>query len=209
MSSKVPQASHMAWIDLETADLPTTVGQTYDFSGVHIMEIGLIVTDNALNIWDKNGFVAGYQACVKMNNDMANALRANEITRAMHSENGLIRDCVASTQTLAEIDTEIDEMLSEVGIPRGMFAIAGSGVAAFDHPAIKVLMPKLASWLAYYPYDWGVFRRCIASAAGRYVVNPQLESYGETKLHRAMGDVTAHLREAQAYRDWVRANTPG
>ena len=204
MSSKFPTATHCFWLDVESTTLPTEHDEIIDFTGVHILEVGVILTDVGLNIITEFGG-GGYQAVTKLTMAAADSLRANEITREMHKENGLIVDCSRATQTLADIDTELDEWLTETGVAKGMWAIAGSGVAAFDHPLVKAKMPKVASWLAYYPYDWGIFRRCIASAAGQYVVNPQLASYGDAKVHRAFNDVEAHLREAQSYRDWVRS----
>lgn len=204
--SKIPTATHQFWCDLESTTLPTEHDEVIDFTGVHILEIGVILTDVSMNILTEYG--GGYQAAAMMTPEAADALRNNEFVLNMHRENGLIKDCITSTQTMADIDTEIDSMLAETGVEKGMWAIAGSGVAAFDHPVIKAKMPKLASWLAYYPYDWGIFRRCISAAAGGYVVNPQLASYGDSKVHRAFNDVEAHLREAQAYRDWVRTLPP-
>lgn len=196
-------ASHLLWVDLESTDLPTAHDAVFDFSGVHILEVGVIITDTDLNILTELG--GGYTEVIKMTPEAANSLRANEFVRKMHVESGLIKDSISATKTLDDVDSEIDAMLSEVGVEKGMVAIAGSGVAMFDFPAIKAKMPKTASWLAYYPYDWGVFRRCIASVAGKYVVNPHQASYGTSKLHRAFEDITAHLREAQRYRDWIRS----
>ena len=201
MSEKVPTASHLVWLDLEATDLPTEHDECWDFSGVHILEVGVIVTDKGLNIHQ----VGGYSEAVKMTPAAAAALRANDFVRKMHQENGLIKDCLASTKTLADIDDDLDAMLAEVGIPKGMFAMAGSGIAMYDLPAVKAKMPKLTSWLAYYPYDTGIFRRLVESMAGKYVTNPQNASYGEAKLHRAFADAEAHLREAQSFRDWVRS----
>ena len=196
--SKAPK--QLLWIDLETSGLP----EGTDFSGVHLMEFGMVVTDISLNIEP----CGGYTEIVKMSKEIADALRADEFVREMHRESGLIADCIKATATMEDIDREVDQMLSEVGYTKGEIAIAGSGIAMFDFPFIKTKMPLLASWLAYYPYDFGVFRRLLSSLAGGYVINPQLESYGQSKVHRAMNDATAHLREAQAYRTWVREIAP-
>lgn len=204
--SKIKTASHLAWVDLESTSLAEDHDEVIDFTNVHLLEIGLILTDDSLNILTEFG--GGYRAVTKMTPEAANVLRHNEFVLNMHRENGLIADCINATQSLADIDDEIDAMLAETGVEKGMWAIAGSGVAMFDLLAIRAKMPKFASWLAYYPYDWGIFRRLIASMAGGYVVNPQLASYGDSKVHRAFNDVEAHLREAQIYRDWVRSLPP-
>ena len=196
--SKAPK--QLIWIDLETDGLPRDHDGVIDFNGVHLMEFGMVVTDAALNIEP----CGGYTEVVKMTKEIADALRADDFVREMHRESGLIEACIKATHTMEDIDREVDEMLTEAGYKKGEVAIAGSGIAMFDFPFIRAKMPRIASWLAYYPYDFGVFRRLLSSLAGGYVVNPQLESYGQSKVHRAMNDAVAHLREAQAYRDWVR-----
>lgn len=197
-------ASHLVWIDLETTSIPTPHDEVIDFSDVHVLEIGLIVTDTAMNIHA----VGGYQEVTKLTKAAADSLRNTPEALAMHKENGLIQACVAGSKSLADIDAEIDDVLAETGIPKGMFAIAGSGVATFDLLVVRAKMPLLASWLTYYSYDWGIFRRLLKSAVGHDVTNPHLASYGDSKLHRAMADITAHLREAQGFRDWARATFP-
>lgn len=194
-------ASHLAWIDLETDNLPTDRPNVIDFTDVHLMELALIVTDTDLNINE----VGGYSEVAKMTKETADVLRSNPEVRKMHTENGLIKSCIAATHTIEDIDAEVDAMLSEIGVEKGMVAIAGSGVAMFDFPFIRCKMPLTASWLAYYPYDYGIFRRLVKSIAGRYVTNPQLGSYSDAKVHRAMNDVEEHLREAQFFRDWIRS----
>lgn len=193
---------HLVWIDIETTGLPTYHDGLVDFSGVHLLEIGCIVTDTALNIVDPGG----YTAVVKMTKDMAAAIRSNEIILKMHRTNGLLTESVqTATLTTETVDQELSEFLSELKDPEGSMAIAGSGVIAFDLPFIKSTMPKTAKWLDYFGYDIGVMRRLVKSMAGQPIVNPNTSSYGPDKAHRAMNDVEAHLREAQSYRDWFRS----
>ena len=192
---------HLVWIDIETTGLPTYHDGLVDFSGVHLLEIGCIVTDTALNIVDPGG----YTAVVKMTKDMAAAIRSSEIILKMHRTNGLLTESVQTANlTMEMVDQELSEFLSELKDPEGSMAIAGSGVIAFDLPFIKSTMPKTAKWLDYFGYDIGVMRRLVRSMAGQHVVNPNTSSYGPDKAHRAMNDVEAHLREAQSYRDWFR-----
>lgn len=196
-------AHQLVWVDLETTGLPTEHDECIDFKDVHILEFAMIVTDRALNIES----VGGYTEVIKMTRPAAEALKANDYVRNMHTKNGLIQDSIKATLSLAEVDAEIDRLLqSETAFEKREFAIAGSGVASFDLPLIKAKMPLLGSWLTYYSYDFGVYRRIARDLAGKDVINPvHSASYGDEKQHRAMADVEAHLREAQAYRDWVRS----
>lgn len=200
MTAKI--AHQLIWVDLETTGLPTEHDECIDFSDVHVLEFAMIVTDRALNI----DAIGGYTEVIKMTRPAADALKANDFVRDMHGKSGLIQDSIAATMTLAEVDAEVDALLrKETTFEKREFAIAGSGVAMFDFPLIKAKMPLLASWLAYYPYDFGIERRISRDLAGRDIVNPiHVKSYGDQKDHRAMADVEAHLREAQAYRDWFR-----
>lgn len=200
MSSDKDKAKYLLWVDLETTGLPEVHPNVIDFTDVHLMEMGAIITDTSLNIIDN----MAYTEVVKMNPDIANALRANDFVREMHQKNGLIRDCLKATDTMEEIDAAVSEMMGEMGVKPGEFALAGSGIAAFDLPFIRTKMPQISEWLAYFPYDIGVFRRLMRSLAGRSVVNPNLSSFGNDKLHRAFADVKAHLDEAITYRTWAR-----
>lgn len=198
-------AQQLIWVDLETTGLPTEHDECIDFSDVHVLEFAMIVTDRALNI----EHAGGYTEVIKMTRPAADALKANEYVRKMHTTNGLIKDSLSATRTLADVDLEVETILKrETAFDKREFSIAGSGVAMFDFPLIKAKMPRLASWLVYYPYDFGIERRISRDLAGRDLINPvHSASYGDTKVHRAMADVEAHLREAQAYRDWFRSVT--
>lgn len=202
MTAKVAQ--QLIWVDIETTGLPTEHDECIDFSDVHVLEFAMIITDRALNIES----VGGYTEVIKMTRPAADALKTNEFVREMHTANGLIKDSISATMTLDDVDLEIETLLkTETTFDKHEFAIAGSGVAMFDFPLIKAKMPRLASWLTYYPYDFGIERRISRDLAGRDLINPGSHgaSYGDAKAHRAMADVEAHLREAQDLRDFYRS----
>lgn len=184
-------AQKLAWLDIETTSLPNG----NDWSGVSVLEFAIVVTDFALNK------EAGYEAVIKLDQKAADELRGNEYVLNMHRENGLLqRAAKEATLTLAEVEQEIVAVLRETGLEPGEFMIAGSGVAAFDHPLIKDLMPELAKWFAYYPFDVGVLRRTLRILNhNQDLVPPVKASYGESKAHRALADVLAHIQEAELY----------
>ncbi len=191
-------AQCLLWCDLETTTLP--IGN--DYSGVHILEVAFIITDFDLKPY------AGYHESIKMTKAAADSLRANDYTRKMHTENGLIKDCLASTTTLGMAEEEVISLIKEwTSFDKGEIMLAGSGNAAFDRPVIKEHMKELDSWLAYYPFDIGVDRRVGKILAGKDVINVPNESYGDAKLHRAWADVSAHLKEAERKREWYRSVT--
>lgn len=186
------------WTDFETTTLPVGL----DFSGVHVLEVAVIVTDLDLNK------KVGYQSVVALTPEAAQSIRGNQFVKDMHTKSGLLRECVEATRagtglSLAQVEQEILGCIGEFG-GHDDFIIAGSGVAAFDHPLIKVKMPTLATWLAYFPFDIGVMRRVSHILSGKEIVSHTAMSYGEEKAHRALADVEAHLEEATKYRTVLR-----
>lgn len=185
---------HLGWIDIETTGLP----ERGDYTDVHLLEVGFILTDMALNE------MVGFQEVIKLTAPAADALRANEYVRNMHKASGLIRESASASASMEDVENELIAILTENGMGRESVMIAGSGVAAFDHPFIKQKMPRFAEYLAYFPYDIGVVRRVSRTMAGRDFVTVKA-SYGDTKEHRAMADIKAHLEEAKAFQTFFRS----
>lgn len=192
LGTPVPHA--LLWADLETPGLAHTAP---------IMEVAIVVTDFNLNK------IAGYHEVVKLTKAHADALRdpQNKIALEMHAANGLIQDGKKSTKTLADIEREcIDLLKQETTFEPGEFILAGSGVAQFDIHLLRAQMPALEKWLTYYQLDVGIMRRTLKIlGGGRDFVNPVLHSFGDSKKHRAMADVLAHIEEAEGYREWLRS----
>ena len=196
-----PQA--LFWTDFETTSLP----DGNDFSGVHVLEAAVIITDFDLIP------ISGYKEVVAMTKAAAETLSHNDYVKNMHSKNGLIAASVAAARsgegkTVHDVEGALLDLIRETTtFDKGEFMIAGSGVAAFDHPLIKYWMPKLNQFLAYYPFDIGVQRRTAKILAGnRDLVNPTPKSYQDgVKEHRAWEDVQAHIEEAKRWRDFYRA----
>lgn len=189
MSNRNPR--FLFWTDLETTSLPVGTG----FTDVHLLEIAVIITDFSLNK------LGGYSEVIKLTPEAAESIRNNKFVREMHTKSGLLKESIQdATTTMAQAEREIVGLLNEFGEP-GDFVIAGSGVAAFDHPFIKDKMPDLNLFLVYYPFDIGIFRRVSKILSGRHLVPYNGASYGAEKVHRALADVQAHLLEAEQYRD--------
>lgn len=195
-------AHALLWIDIETPSLPPEAkDEVIDYSGLPVMEFAALITDFDLKP------IAGYHEAIKLTQQGADLLRGNDFVREMHRETGLTQECIHSTFTLADVENAVIEMLkTETALTEGEFMIAGSGVATFDFPLIKAKMPRLARWLAYYPFDIGVIRRAshILTGGADLVDHPQSYRAG-VKRHRAWDDVVAHLEEAQRWGTVYRA----
>jgi oligoribonuclease (3'-5' exoribonuclease) len=185
---KYPSA--LFWIDIETTSLP----EGNDWSGVEILEVGVIVTDFDLKPY------FGYKGVIGMTDAIKAALAKNPEVVQMHLKNGLLRESKESTDTLRMVESEIIGMLkSKTTQDKGEFMIAGSGVATFDFQLLKAKMPELASWLAYFPFDVGVLRRSANILSGGRDVVKKVEASFSNKSHRAIDDVKAHLQEAMEF----------
>lgn len=202
-NQKFPQC--LGFVDIETTGLPIEdpVRQVIDYSGVHVLEFAIILTDFDLNP------ISAYREVLKLTPEAAGELRANEYVRKMHTVNGLLKESIEAPaeHTLAYVEDQVIQLIKETtAFDAGEFMIAGSGVAAFDHPLIKVKMSKLAKFFVYYPFDIGVERRVTKILARKDLINPVRASFEDgVKVHRAMDDTEAHLLETQRYRDWFRS----
>jgi oligoribonuclease (3'-5' exoribonuclease) len=201
MAFNGPYPSVLLWLDFETTALPPE--GTNDYSDVHILEVAVIATDFDLKPY------FGYHGVVQMNDEMKASLGRNPAVVEMHLKNGLLKESKESTDSLRMIESEIVGMLqNKTTQNKREFIIAGSGVAAFDHPLIKEKMPELASWLTYYPADIGVVRRMSKMlSGGKDVVTPVEESFADgVKAHRSLPDVKADIKLAGLFKDlfhWV------
>jgi oligoribonuclease len=132
-------------------------------------------------------------------------LVSNPVVLEMHTKNGLLLE-------LAKLPTEgrpvgtawLDEALvnwveldNHVTVDRGdTLHLAGSGIANFDRPLIRRLLPNLDSLLHYAPIDVGVLKRTWKMWCGYEVTQDNAN-----KNHRAMDDAAGHLNEARAFRE--------
>lgn len=206
VSFRPPKAQCLVWVDIETPGLPSDA-EPMNWASIPPLEICVIVTD-----FDLEPF-AGFESLITPTPATVAALRAkgNGPALEMHTNSGLLADLKAAvaageTLTVEEFEMKIIDLFQKrTTFDKGEFMLAGSGVGTFDYSIIKTFMPRLASWLAYYPFDIGVLRRTARIlSGGRQLVEPNTSSYGDLKLHRARADVEAHIAEARQWREFFR-----
>lgn len=185
----------LLWLDFESDSLP----DGNDFSNVNILEVGAVTTD-----FDLMKF-KGYHDVIKLEKKHVENVKKSPEILEMHKKSGLLEDCAKSELTLEEMEDGLIQLLKDSTFVQGEAILAGSGVAAFDHPLIKEKMPRLAEWLPYYSIDIGILRRVTYYLSARRQFIPHVDKSRSNKAHRGMDDILAHIEEAEHYKDWLRS----
>ncbi len=172
----------MVWLDLETSALEPEVGQ--------VLEIAAIATDDKLQEFER------FHVVVRLDDD-----GMEEAVAQMHMQSGLYDLCVASSVSESDAEQLFCLWLEGVVGAGSKAYMAGSGVSHFDMRWVAHTMTKAMQWFEYAPVDVGVLRRSLREMG----MNPPTlgRSSGETKAHRAMADVEAHLQEFRMIKDWL------
>ena len=181
--------TYILWVDLETTGLDTSKDE--------IIEVAAILTDENLIEIDR------YRNTITPSSHGWGRIWGSEFLVKMHTENGLLDELkaqgghhLAHQWTQTAVEHALVDLLGECGTAEGdVVHLGGSGVAAFDYPLIKRLMPALAKRLHYASIDVGPMRRLYKLATGTDLVDAN-----SRKNHRAMVDVECHIKEASAFR---------
>jgi oligoribonuclease len=166
----------LVWLDLETTGSDENVDR--------ILEIGFVVTDEALNVKSEHEYA------VQRPDAKSWRLASNEVVREMHDKNGLweaVADPDAPRLPYVELDA-INELKALGG--KHDFVLAGSGVSHFDRRFLAAQMPDFTKWFRYYSIDVGVLRRSLELIGRLDALLPKQE-----KAHRALEDARYHLEE--------------
>lgn len=113
----------------------------------------------------------------------------------MHSKNGLLKECLESTQWLGDADTELAKLVPFVEDKEERTVLAGSSIH-FDMSFLRIHMPKLAGNLSHRLYDISAMKLA-ARSLGRPWVKP-------VPAHRAMDDVLASIADTQSLFQWLK-----
>lgn len=182
------------WIDFES-DGTDTVDS-------HIIEAGVIATGNDL---DNEFFTIDTMVIDGDVNEAISNIENKPALAVMHGDNGLladlklVRDGHKEAMTVEALDQHLYNLVKTYNRSNKKLIISGSGVAHYDHPLIKNKMPLTASLFLFYARDIGHTRREFFSSTGRNLID-----VNEHKNHRAFDDITDHLNETKAFRDYFR-----
>lgn len=164
----------IAWLDVETTGLDPAEG--------HLLEVGIILTDNAL--------VEQHRAQVVIAPPSGAVVRMDATVKAMHEDNGLWAEARMLGVPLYRADIALSEWLRKhCEEPPVM---AGSTVG-FDRKWIEAKLPRLAREFHYRSIDVSSLKE----------LNRRLKFAGEwssaRKTHRALDDIEDSIRELRWY----------
>jgi oligoribonuclease (3'-5' exoribonuclease) len=168
----------------------------------HIIEVGVIATGSDLDdvIFTIDSMIRDGDI-----NDAISTIENTPVLTEMHGSNGLyadlkkVRDGKKESMTLEDLDRHLYDLIKTNNTDNHKVILTGSGVGHYDHNVIKAKMPLLASLLMFYPRDIGHTRREFNWAVGRDLVD-----INNHKSHRAFDDITDHINEMKAFRDYFR-----
>ena len=192
MNSKNDEEINYIWIDFESDGT--------DPAESHIIEAGVIATSDDLD----NEFFS--LDTMVIDGDVSQTIRNienNPVLVKMHGDNGLLADLrlvdagEKEAITIEALDQHLYNLIKTHNRGTHKIILSGSGVGHYDHWVIKNKMPLIASLLQFFPRDIGQTRREFARATGRDLID--INSH---KNHRAFDDITDHLNETKAFRDY-------
>ncbi len=176
----------LGWLDIETTGLsPATCT---------ILEVGLVVTDNDLNV------LAAQSSVVKQSEASLDAMDA--WCRTTHEASKLLEDLKGAQLDASQVGALAIEFLMEHGISPKTSPMCGSTIH-FDRAFLAVHMPALEAHFHY--------RNCDVSTVKGLVERwypSELQWPKKKGIHRALPDILDSIAELKWYRERVFRNHP-
>lgn len=176
---------NLAWVDVETTGLDTR--------HCALLELGLVVTDDHLNLIAAKSWVCYYDREV-----FTPASPIAPVVIDMHEKNGLWEECRTSRLGIQQIENDAIEFLHLHSASRS--PMCGSTVS-FDRAVLQRNMSNLVNLFHYRHIDVSSF----VEVAGRWqlpILPEEQDSLvlPEAREHRALGDLSVSIGILRAFR---------
>ncbi|MDR1661166.1 MAG: oligoribonuclease [Azoarcus sp.] len=172
-------ANHLIWLDLEMTGL--------DPGRDRIIEIGLVITDSALDIVAEAPVIAVHQPDAVL--DAMDAWN-----KGTHGRSGLIERVRASRIAEAEAEAAMVDFLGQ-WVPKGVSPMCGNTVCQ-DRRFLANYMPKFEAWFHYRNLDVSTLKEL----AKRW--NPEVyKGVKKVGAHTALADILESIDEMRYYRE--------
>lgn len=169
----------LLWLDLETTGL--------DPRECQVLEIAVMQADLATP-FEVSPF---YSTVIRHD-----GVNLSSFVLDMHTKNGLLAECVWSSVSVKDVDTELSELVPQVERSE-MPVLAGSSIH-FDHDFIRVHLPNFAKRLSHRHYD--------VSAIKLFCESIGMPALPKAEAHRAQADVLESVDHARRCAAWVKEN---
>ncbi|MDR2015362.1 MAG: oligoribonuclease [Azoarcus sp.] len=172
-------ANHLIWLDMEMTGLNPEKD--------HIIEIGLVITDSALNIAAEAPVIAVHQPDAVLD-------AMDEWNKNTHGRSGLVERVRASPVSEAEAEATMVAFL-EQWVPKAVSPMCGNTVSQ-DRRFLMRYMPRFEAWFHYRDLDVSTLKEL----AKRW--NPDVyKGVKKAGTHTALADIMESIEELRHYRE--------
>lgn len=171
----------IAWVDLEATGL--------DYAYEQILEIGMVITDDVLNIIAQKSMVLGIRDYLRETMD--------PFVVEMHNHNGLLEESLQATLNEHQVEQEMLDWCS-LYLKQGEAPLAGSTIH-FDRAFIKQNLPDLEKFFHYRNIDVSTLKQ-LAQRWNESVYVGRIDNRPERSAHRAIPDILGSIEELKYYR---------
>ena len=181
-------SDYIVWVDCEMTGLEVTIDE--------ICEIGVVVTDEDLNMMD-----VGLQLVIKPSD--AALSNMGEFVSQMHTDSGLIHEMPKGI-TIAEAEQLVLEYIKQWVTEERTAPLAGNSIGT-DRMFLNRQMPQLDKFLHYRNIDVSSLKEL----SRRWFPRVYFQLPKKTGNHRALADILESIQELRYYRKTILVEAPG
>lgn len=175
----------LVWLDLETSDLDPY--QPWS----EILEVACVTTRGDLEVLTEHRWVIGD---VKLE-----VKRWNDTVVDMHSQNGLIAECVRSSNKWEHVSRDLERIILNCNHGKTQPLLCGNSVH-FDRKWLSVFAPDIPEmWLSHRHIDVSSIYEMLMRSKWAPKAQEIKEAGG--KAHRALEDVHASMQMYREFRE--------